>query len=90
MHDLSLGPPVDTGERRPGATHSGNCSDGVYGCHRCWNTANNGEGTQFACDWCKVTALTRVTQAWDERVLYALCGKCQVKNQPPPDEDDPE
>lgn len=86
MHDHSLGGMVDVGVN-PDAEHSGPCNDGVYGCSRCWNAANKGEGTISECDWCKKQCcFTRVTKAWDEPVSYALCEGCQVKNQPSPQE----
>jgi len=49
MHNLRLGPPIEVGEVE-GATHGGPCMDGVYGCHRCWNTANDGKGTLTECE----------------------------------------
>lgn len=82
MHDHSLGGPVNVG-RNPDAKHEGNCNDGVYGCSRCWNAANNGKGYVADCDWCKARNVnTRIIKAWDENVSYALCEKCRKKNQP--------
>jgi hypothetical protein len=79
MHDLGLGPPVE-GERLPDATHAGPCFDGVYGCHRCWDDANEGKGTLAICEWCKAENVpTRITRAIDEPVLYALCAPCVAK-----------
>ncbi len=79
MHDLSLGPPVEV-DRDPNAPHAGPCFDGVYGCHRCWNGANDGKGSVSTCDWCKAPDVyTRITRAWDEPVSYAVCAPCVEK-----------
>lgn len=80
MHDLGLGPEVDAGERAPDAPHRGNCTDGVYGCSRCWNGANEGRGTIDTCEWCKTKEVhTRIVKAWDEPVLYAICAACEKR-----------
>jgi hypothetical protein len=77
MHDLGLGPPV-LDEVRPGAEHKGRCYDGVYGCHICWNGANDGKGTVSECEWCKSKDVhTRIVKAWDEPCLYAICAACE-------------
>lgn len=81
MHDHSLGGMVDVGVN-PKANHSGPCNDGVYGCSRCHNAANDGKGTICNCDWCHKETHTRITRAWDEPVSYALCSDCRRKNQP--------
>jgi hypothetical protein len=82
MHDLTLGAPVDVGVN-PEATHSGSCNDGVFGCSRCWNTANDNLGTIDKCDWCERETHTKVSKAWDEPILYALCLACRNKNRAP-------
>jgi len=77
-HDLGLGGPCEV-ERDPDALHGGPCFDGVYGCHRCWNAANNGKGTSSTCERCRANdVLTRVVRASDEPVLYAICQACQT------------
>lgn len=79
MHDLCLGGPV-VDERRPNATHEGPCFDGVYGCHVCWNHANDGRGTVNECEWCHTNDVhTRIVRAWDEPVLYAICADCEKR-----------
>lgn len=76
MHDLGLGGPVPV-ERDPDAKHKGTCFDGVYGCHLCYNAENDGKGTISECDWCHAKDVyTKVTRAWDEPVLYAICEPC--------------
>lgn len=81
MHDLSLGGPVVVG-RDPKAKHLGTCFDGVYGCHLCWNAANDGKGEIFTCDWCqKPEVNTLVLRSIDEPVHYAICEDCQAKRQ---------
>lgn len=86
MHDHSLGGPTSNGsydgpvvDGKP--LHEGNCSDSTYGCIRCWNASNDGQGEFFTCDWCKKQANTRITRASDEPVSYALCKECRLKNQ---------
>lgn len=79
MHDLSLGAPVED-ERDPAAPHKGRCFDGVYGCHLCWNGANDGKGTLAHCEWCKAEDVhTRVVRAIDEPVMYAICATCESR-----------
>ena len=79
MHDHSLGEPVDV-ERYADATHPGPCSDGVYGCSRCWNSANDGKGTIGDCEWCDAKDVpTKVTRASDEPVSYAVCEPCRER-----------
>ncbi len=77
-HDLGLGGPCEV-EREPEALHPGPCFDGVYGCDRCWNAANNGKGTIWKCEGrCgKEDVPTRIIQALDEPVLYAACEDCR-------------
>ena len=86
MMDLSLGPEVllsdeemteIKSERK--VLHSGNCVDGVYGCSKCWNDANDGWGTMSECDYCHKRGYTRVSKALDEPCLYALCPECRAK-----------
>ncbi len=79
MHDDSLGPPCDIGVQ-PDALHRGPCFDGVFGCHLCWNAANDGKGTQDCCDSCGKDALTRVCRSSDEPgVSYAWCEPCRFR-----------
>lgn len=81
MHDIGLGPPVEV-ERYPNAKHTGPCFDGVYGCHRCWNAGDDGEGTLFTCDWCKAENVhTIITRSIEEPVLYAVCHPCRAHQQ---------
>lgn len=84
-HDHSLGGMVDVGIN-PKANHPGPCNDGVYGCSRCHNNANDCKGTIINCDWCKKETHTRICPAWDEPVSYALCKDCRQKNQPSAEE----
>ena len=86
MMDLTLGGEVDTGETSE--LHSGTCNDGVFGCSRCWNAANEGQGTEFECDLCRTATYTRVTLAWDEPVLYAMCADCRIENRDEAEEDE--
>jgi transcription elongation factor Elf1 len=79
MHDHSLGGPYGIG-KQPGALHAGECFDGVYGCHFCWNAANDGNGTVEACDGCGAETYTRVTRAWDENASHAWCEECRQRN----------
>jgi hypothetical protein len=80
-HDHSLGGPVNVGIQ-PGANHRGPCNDGVFGCTRCFNGANDGEGTVGKCDWCKKeNEFLRITMASDEPVSYAVCKKCRIAQQ---------
>jgi len=81
MHDMSLGGPVPVGPT-PGANHPGQCYDGVYGCHKCHNAANDGEGTICDCEYCGAKDVpTRITMALDEPVMYAMCKKCRFKRE---------
>jgi hypothetical protein len=80
MHDLTLGPPLELDEQSD--LHEGNCYDGVYGCHLCWNAANGHQGTESTCDWCGKTCFTRVVRSFDEPVLYALCSDCRANRGP--------
>lgn len=77
--DLTLAKPVPTGETS--TLHSGSCTDSEFGCIACWNAENNHEGRIFKCDRCKTETTTRVTQAYDEPVLYALCEKCRIEQE---------
>jgi hypothetical protein len=79
-HDLGLGGPYEV-ERDPEALHSGPCFDGVYGCHRCWDAANDGKGTVADCEGrCGAKNVpTRIIQASDEPVLYAACEACRER-----------
>jgi transcription elongation factor Elf1 len=77
MHDHSLGGPVSIGTQ-PGALHPGECFDGVYGCHLCWNAANDGKGTECECDRCGRETATRVSKAYDENASYAWCEECRA------------
>jgi hypothetical protein len=67
MHDLRLGPPVDTGEYmgpllNGNPLHAGSCSDGVHGCGHCNVAVRNLSDEQIQslgikikdkCEWCK-------------------------------------
>lgn len=76
-HDNSLGGPVDVGVQE-NANHPGSCNDGVYGCSRCFNGANDGQGTIGECEWCKEkNEYLKITLASDEPVSYAVCKKCR-------------
>ena len=66
MMDLGLGGPVDVGVQE-GANHSGSCNDGVFGCSRCWNNANGGQGTLDKCEWCKKEAFTKTLHDPEDR-----------------------
>ena len=98
MHDYSLGAPVDVGQYmgplldgKP--LHTGNCTDGVYGCSSC-NAASRsltadqlktiGWSTEQNCDWCK--KLVSVQQIhgikpWDEpSIYYEVCTDCKKEH----------
>lgn len=78
-HDHSLGGPVDVGIQ-PDANHTGPCNDGVYGCSRCFNLANEGKGTVGDCEWCKKTnEHLKIIMASDEPVSYAVCEGCRKR-----------
>jgi len=76
--DLTQGLPIITEDTS--TLHSGHCTDSEFGCIACWNAQNNHEGRIFKCDWCKVKTNTRVTRAFDEPAMYALCEQCRKKN----------
>ena len=79
MHDLGLGGPV-VDEVHPDAKHKGPCYDGVYGCHLCWNEANDGKGEVSSCDGCRANNVhTQIVRGVDEPVLYAACDGCQKR-----------
>ena len=80
MMDLGLGGPVCVG-RVEGANHPGNCTDGVYGCHRCYNNANEGKGTFDTCEWCKKQAHLKLLTDHEEQCIYAVCESCRKKHQ---------
>lgn len=77
--DLTLGGPVIT--EQTSTLHSGPCTDSEFGCIACWNAQNKHEGRIFKCDRCKTETTTRVTQAYDEPCLYALCEKCRIEQE---------
>lgn len=81
MMDLGLGGPVDVGVQAD-ANHSGPCNDGVYGCSRCYNHANDGKGTVDECEWCRAKNVhCKITRSMEEPCLYAICEKCRAKQQ---------
>jgi len=80
MMDHSLGGPVDVGIQE-GALHEGNCNDGVFGCSRCWNLANDGQGTLSTCEWCKRETFTKTLHDPEDHCTYAVCKDCREKYQ---------
>ncbi|TAL42862.1 MAG: hypothetical protein EPN91_07485 [Salinibacterium sp.] len=62
--------------RDPEARHGGDCYDGVYGCHLCWNAAHHGRGSVSNCDHCHRRTFTHVERDPEEPSLYAVCDLC--------------
>lgn len=96
MHDDSLGPDIDVGAydgpvRKNGLPlHSGNCTDGVFGCRKCSNAMRHlppgelielGLEVESTCDWCrKVVPVGKLgfLRPWDEpSVTYEVCLTCR-------------
>lgn len=78
--DPTLGGPV-IAVGQTSTLHSGSCTDSEFGCIACWNAQNKHEGRIFKCDRCKTETTTRVTRAYDEPCLYALCEKCRIEQE---------
>lgn len=79
MHDHSLGGPVNVGVQED-ANHHGPCNDGVYGCTRCFNNDNGGQGTIGECEWCEeADVFLKITMSDDEPVSYAVCAECRQR-----------
>lgn len=78
MMDLSLGGPVEDVGDNPDKKHAGGCNDGVYGCSRCYDYGEDGNGTISECEWCKTpNVATKITRASDEPAYYAVCAECR-------------